>query len=31
MMEEPPGRGGAYTLERPLPPPGLELIVLKQK
>lgn len=31
MMEEPAGRGGVFVLERPLPPPGLELIVLQQK
>ena len=31
MAEEPAGRGAAFALERPLPPPGLELIVLQQK
>jgi hypothetical protein len=30
-IEEPDGRGASYALERPLPPPGLELIVLRAK
>ena len=29
MMEEPAGRGGTFTIEHPLAPPGLELIVLQ--
>ncbi len=31
MAEEASGRGGTFALSRSLPPPGLELIVLRQK
>jgi xylan 1,4-beta-xylosidase len=31
MVEEASGRGGTFTLAHSLPPPGLELIVLRQK